>query len=202
MIIQLGRDDYPILDQFSEEGFVDLTFRILDLFEDTDCYKFNMAASFEDQVCGIGVVVKKGIKSGFDGDMNLIKEHVYHEGVKFFSAGERSNLLVAAIGKLYQLGNSKGTMVSEERFTAIALHQGDLEFDAEAVKIKIFGRDQEGFDEDDYYESFFNVDLLNRMVFWNEKDQGYRIPLIRALRGSKAQDAEQSVPPKSDRAGG
>ena len=50
-----------------------------------------------------------------------------------------------------------------------------------SVKLKIFGKDGEPFDEAAYYESFFNVDLPNRFVFWNEKDPEYRKPLLRAL---------------------
>ena len=50
-------------------------------------------------------------------------------------------------------------MIDEERFTAIALHQGAIDLASEPVKLKIFGRDDEPIDEDAYYESFFNVDL-------------------------------------------
>ena len=45
----------------------------------------------------------------------------------------------------------------------------------------LFGKDGEPFDEDVYYESFFNVDLPNGSVYWNEKDPDYREPLLRAL---------------------
>ena len=51
----------------------------------------------------------------------------------------------------------------------------------EPVKLKLFGRDRPSDQEDDYYESFFNLDLKNMFVFWNEKDQEYRAPLLRAL---------------------
>ena len=72
-------------------------------------------------------------------------------------------------------------MVSEETFTGIALHQGMIDMESEPVKIKIFGNDSDNDIEDDYYESFFNLDLKNGFVFWNEKDQEYREPLIRSL---------------------
>lgn len=195
MSIQLGRDDYPILDQFSEEGFVDLTFEILDLVEDETHYRFNIAASFEDQVVGMGVVVQKGIKSGFDADMHLIQDHVYREGVRFFRAGERSDRLIAAIGKLYESDEIATRMIDEERFTAIALHQGAIDLASEPVKLKIFGRDDEPIDEDAYYESFFNVDLPNRLIFWNEKDQDYRVPLLRGISSPTTnQEAQQAAP--------
>ncbi|MGH7976769.1 MAG: hypothetical protein ACREDS_02250 [Limisphaerales bacterium] len=72
-------------------------------------------------------------------------------------------------------------MISKETFTAIALHDGEIDLRIEPVKIKIFGRDGEPFDESVYNESFFNLDLANGFVNWNEKDQEYRRPLICAL---------------------
>lgn len=198
MSIQLGRNEYPILDQFSEEGFVDLTFKVLDLVEDDSFYRFNVAASFDDQVVGMGVVVQKGIKSGFDANMDLIQDHVYREGVRFFRAGERSDRLIAAIGKLYVSDEIATRMIDEERYTAIALHQGDIDLGSEPVKLKIFGRDGESFDEESYYESFFNVDLLNRLIFWNEKDQDYRVPLLRGISAPTTNEEARQDAPSDD----
>ena len=72
-------------------------------------------------------------------------------------------------------------MVETETFTAIALHAGPIDMTKEAIKLKLFGRDAATDSEDDYYESFFNLDLKNKLVFWNEKDQDYRKPLLRGL---------------------
>lgn len=41
------------------------------------------------------------------------------------------------------------------------------------VTIRIFGRDGEPFDRQDYYESVFNLDLKGGLVFWIEKDPVY-----------------------------
>lgn len=185
MELKVGKNNYPVLDQLSEEGFVDFTFQIVDLVEDADHYRFHLAASFDDEVVGFGVELKKEIRSGFDSDMNLIKEHVYHHGVSFFSAGEQSSRLVRVIAMLYGAEPGNRNMVEKESFTAIALHQGEIDLASEPVKIKIFGRDSEPFDEDAYYESFFNVNLANRLVFWNEKDPDYREPLLKGLSISK-----------------
>jgi hypothetical protein len=72
-------------------------------------------------------------------------------------------------------------MVESESFTAIALHQGPVDMTKEPIKLKLFGRDRPTDKEDDYYEAFFNLDLKNGFVFWNEKDQEYRTALLRAL---------------------
>ena len=182
MEIQADSEGNPILDQHSEEGFVDLTFRITDLVDNDDQhYRFHLMASHHKRTVGMDVVLVKGIQGGFDGKMDLVKEHVYHRGVRFHRSGAESDRLVSAIRELYGLESSAKTMVEEETFTAIALHQGRLDMGSEPVKLKIFGRDGEPFDQEAYYESFFNVDLANGFVFWNEKDQEYRKALVRAL---------------------
>ena len=129
----------------------------------------------------MNVVVIKNIQGGFDSEMNLKKENVYRHGVTFYRAGSESDRLISALALKY--GGEKKTliMVNEESYTAIALHQGELNMEVEPIKLKIFGRDSEPIDEDAYYESFFNLDLKNRLIFWNEKDPDYRKPLIKGL---------------------
>jgi hypothetical protein len=181
MNLKLGTNGFPLIDQHSEEGFVDLTFLITMLADDGNCYRFHLAASHNNSELGIDVILLKGIKSGFDGNMELIKDHVYRLGVRFLKSGTESDRLIGAIGQFYGAENVPQKMVAEESFTAIALHQGELDFANDCVKLKLFGRDGEPFDEGAYYESFFNVDFANSMVYWNEKDPGYRQALLAAL---------------------
>jgi hypothetical protein len=74
--------------------------------------------------------------------------------------------------------SAKARMVGSVTFTGIALHQGSIELETEPVKIKLLSPDE---DANSYNESFFNLDLRNRLVFWNEKDPEYRRPLLKAL---------------------
>ena len=179
--LQLGSDGNPVIDQLSEDGFVDLTFRVTQLVDDGTCYHFHLAASHENSEVGCNVILVKRIKSGFDANMDLQKARVFREGVRFLRSGEESDRLVSALAQFYAAGTSPKAMVPEETFTAIALHQGHLDFESDCVKLKLFGNDGEPFDEDAYYECFFNVDLANGIVYWNEKDPAYREPLLRAL---------------------
>lgn len=171
----------PLLDQFSEEGFIDCIFKIDDLKADKDFYYFNLLASHKEKKVGFAVKLVKSVGPGFDSEMNLIKDHVYHHGVSFRSLGQISDELITALGYLYEADAGVLRMVQEETFTMIALQQGDTDLDRHAVKMKLFGRDFEPFVEDDYYESFFNVDLPGGFVSWNEKDPDYRAPLLKAL---------------------
>lgn len=181
MDVRVDGEGNPILDQFSEEGFVDLIFRITELVHDGRHYRFHATASHRGTIVGMDAVVVCDIQGGFDSNMELVKENVYRQGVRLLRSGTESDRLVQAISELYSSPEPSATMVREEVFTAIALHQGELVMEEQPIKLKIFGRDSEAFDEDAYYESFFNLDLVNGFVFWNEKDPDYRTPLLRAL---------------------
>lgn len=171
----------PIIDQYSEECFVDCVLRITKLAEDEQHYRMELSGSYQGTPVGMAVLVRKDIKAGFDKNMNLIKDHVYRKGVRFIRSGAESDRLISALAKRYGQASQNLKMVEEETFTAIALYEGEIDMRRSPVKLKIFGRDSDTDPEDRYYESFFNVDLENRLIFWNEKDQEYRRPLIRGL---------------------
>jgi hypothetical protein len=171
----------PILEQFSADGFVDCVFKISDLAESSDFFNFHISASSNGEILGMDVSVWKNIQGGFDEKMNLASDHVYWEGVTFIRSGIESDRFITRIASLYGLPHAEIKMISKETFTAIALHDGEIDLRNEPIKIKIFGHDGEPFDESLYNESFFNLDLANGFVNWNEKDQDYRKPLIRAL---------------------
>ena len=88
--------------------------------------------------------------------------------------------LVRALAALYGLSQERRRMRARETFTAIALHQGEIDVEAQPVKLKLFGRDAESL-PGEYNESFLNIDLVNGLIFWNEKDQEYRMPLVHSL---------------------
>jgi len=171
----------PMLNQFSEEGFVDCIFSIRDLKSDKNFHYFNLLAAYKGKTVGLAVNLVREIGPGLDSDMNLIPEHVYRQGVTFRSLGQASDDLITALGELYGQKGKPLRMVQEETFTMIALHKENTDLERHDVHMKIFGRDSESFGEDDYYESFFNVDLPNGFASWNEKDREYRAPLMKAL---------------------
>ena len=182
MNIETDSSGRPLLTQFSEEGFIDCVFRIENLTQTKQSYKFHLSSSHNGAIVGFNVEVVKNIHGGFNSDMNLIKEHVYYQGIKFFRSGPESDLLLNELAALYGLPPKKRTMLPSESYTAISLQQGQLNMAKETVKIKIFGRDKETDNLDkDYNESFFNLDLKNGLVYWNEKDPDYRESLINGL---------------------
>jgi hypothetical protein len=179
-IVQFSEDGLPILSQFSEEGFVDCVFRITDLTRVPGILQFKLFASHAGSAVGFGVEMIDQIDGFFDEDMKGIRSRVKPKGVTFKRIGIESDLLIQALANLYEM-DPPARMRDQESFTALALHQGGLDINSEGVKIKLFGRDGDPFVENDYYESFFNVDLPEGFVYWNEKDNDYRAPLIRGL---------------------
>ena len=181
MKIEIDPNGEPVLDQFSEEGFIDCVFAIRNMSETPKKYRFQLKATYKGNVVGFDVEVPKGLQSSLDADANLISENVYRRGIAFRRSGDESDRLVSALAELYELSSAQAHMVKEIRFTGIVLHQGPLDMKTEPVKIKLFGYDREEDDQDLYSESFFNLDLANGFVFWNEKDQEYRGGLVRSL---------------------
>jgi len=181
MVLLVDDQGLPILEQFSEEGFVDCVFQIQRMQSGQSHISFHLAASYDGSPLGFDVRVVTQIKAGFTEDMELNQDHVYRDGVQFFRSGPESDRLISALSTLYGLALSVERMVDRAPFSAIALHQGQIDMASEAIKIKLFGNDRETDNEEDYNESFFNLDLPKGLVFWNEKDQEYREPLVRSL---------------------
>lgn len=174
-------NDLPILDQLSEKGFVDCVFRIEELVRDGAFFVFRMRSSYQGRILSLKASLKSIIEPGFDGDMNLIREHVYPRGLEILSVGEESDTFLTVLSHLYGFDSGIRRMVQSESYTVIALQQRETNLETDHVRCKIFGRDSHPLVEDDYYESFFHVNLPDRLVYWNEKDPDYREPLLRAL---------------------
>ena len=180
MQLRLDPTGKPILDQFSEEGFVDCVFHIRDLRREDTHFSFRLVAAYEGEVVGCAVRMRRGIQASLSDTMGLLAEHVYPSGVTILRSGDESDRLLMTLARLYGLREAPLRMRDSEAFTAIALHQGSIDPESEPVKLKLFGRDQDQSGEE-YNESFFNVDLANGLVFWNEKDPDYRMPFIEGL---------------------
>ncbi len=188
MADEIALDDRgdPLLDQFSADGFVDCTFRIAESSSTAKNHSLLLAASHRGIRVGLRAVVTRGIRGGFDSDMNLVRDHVYRPAVEFVRSGPESDALITALAGLYGMTDAPLRMVDITPFTGIALHQDDVDMETQPIKIKLFGCDSdEEIERDEYFESFFNLDLQSGFVFWNEKDPDYRNPLIRGLSVGK-----------------
>lgn len=177
--VKLASDGTPIFDQFSADGFVDCTFRITSRTSNEQEHRLHLSASHHGTRVGFDVVVIKGIRGAFDKDMQQISGHIYQDGVRFLRSGPESDCLMTELAKLYGLPPRFRKMVDSFDFTALALHQDDIDMESQPIKLKLFGNDEDS--PEDYFESFFHLALSDGFVFWNEKDLDYREALLRGL---------------------
>lgn len=174
-------DNVPDLLRSKEDGFVDLVFRIVERSGTADFHRCRLEAVHEGAAVGFELLLRKGILSAFDDKVDLIRTHVYRRGAQFLRTGAESDRLIEAVQSLYECRLPNARMVDSSTFTVIALHQGEIDFETECVRLKFFGQDDEPVDENAYYELFFQVDLAGRTAYWNEKDPDYRWPIVRGL---------------------
>ena len=85
--IRTDGEGHPLLDQFSEAGFVDCVFRIDDLVETATHYTFHAVGAYNGQTVGMNVAIVKGIQAAFVPGMKLASDRVYRKGVVFSRSG-------------------------------------------------------------------------------------------------------------------
>jgi hypothetical protein len=117
--IAADSDGLPVLDQFSEEGFVDCTFRISELRTDDATQRALLEASHRGRRVGFRAVIQRAIRAGFDADVQLIREHVCAGAVRFERTGLESDAMVSVLAELYGLEEATGPMAREVAFTGI-----------------------------------------------------------------------------------
>ena len=176
----------PLLNQLSEEGFIDCVFKMENIKQVDDFIHFEMRAIFEEDIVGFKAQVYRGIDAGLtvdsDGTTVIREGGVYRPAVKFLTLGTQSDNFLSAYLSLCEGTSDKPLVFVEEfPFTGIALHQDSIDILTEPVRIKLFGNDFEEHDPRLYFESFFNIDMPNGYVHWDEKDTDYRLPLLTSL---------------------
>ncbi|MGH8029086.1 MAG: hypothetical protein ACREO3_04030 [Arenimonas sp.] len=181
--MEIGRSGFPVLDQYSEDGFIDCVFFVGHAGVHGERRLFELRAECDGEVVGMDVDMLAMPEPGFDAAMHVFRDHVYRGGVVLHSAGPPSDRLIAALARRYRLGAFVGlAMAASVQLTMIVLQQSIAAGDG-PVRMKLFGGDGAGQAKADYFESFFNLDLAAGRAFWKEKDLDYREPMLRALSG-------------------
>jgi len=181
----IDENGIPLLDQFSEEGFVDCVFKMSSIERVGDFLQYEMLAVYDDEVVGFGAQaycgINAGLEEGPDG-IRLRSDGVHHPAVRFFTLGTISDRFLGTLLSLYEKSSDHPLVFADSFFlTGIALHMEDLDILAQPVKIKLFGNDADGDDPDLYFEAYYDLDVPNGYVYLNEKDPEYRVALLLSL---------------------
>jgi len=170
-------NDYPPVLVGEEDGFVDLTFQI--------------TSSNPKKGGGHEFVVKgtlNGSKVGFSiellpdwnpQDVEGIEEAFYWGEAYFKSTGRDSKAFLKSLAKLYEATLPDFEVPESVYAQVVGLACNPSEVNGTPCKMKFFFN-PDG-DEELYSEVYVNIDLKEKALEFNEKDNEYRAPLLRSL---------------------
>lgn len=135
------------------------------------------SGTHKGRALGLEVILGPTWQAGSLGkDVPLV---TYRGVVTYRSTGSDSDAFVQVLDELYATKLAPKAMASEARFTGISLGGDPRDLTKGPVKIKLFF---ESGGQDDYAELYTNIELAARRLEVHEKDESYRLPVIRALR--------------------
>lgn len=169
----------PEITAQSEEGFVDLVFRVQDHKTLADHSQRIWAAGLhKGQEVGFEVVLGPTWKTGKLGKDVPIETS--RGTVSFRRVGPESDAFLTVLDDLYGAKLGPKAMAADALFTGISLAGNPGDLARGPVKIKLF---YEKSGEDRYAEFYTNIDLAARRLEVREKDEAYRRQVIQALLG-------------------
>jgi len=167
----------PEVTSESEEGFHDLIFYIQQhktLADGTATIR--ALGMHKGRQLGLEITLGPTWKAGSLGkDVPLV---TYRGTVTYRSVGPESDAFLGVLDELYGTKLNPTKMGTETHFTAISLGGDPGNLMRGPVKIKLF---YESDKEDDYAELYTNIELAAHRLEIHEKDEGYRLPVIKAL---------------------
>jgi hypothetical protein len=162
-----------------EEGFIDLDIPLTDLSEDEDgSFRLTVRGILESRPVGFCILIQPGWKAV------PLEEHEvtnYWGSVKLQSVGPASNNFVEILSSLYDVDLEAGTMLESVEAEAVGINSDPSRVAEMPVRMKLFFHAD---DESRYAEVFLNIDAVDHVVQFHEKDEGYRANLLRALHES------------------
>ncbi len=168
----------PEVTSESEEGFHDLVFYIQEHTTQPDgTQAIRGAGLYKGRQLALEVRLGPTWQGGSLGkDIPLV---TYSGTVTYRSIGPESDAFLQVLDELYGTKLAPKAMGTETHFTAISLGGDPRDLDKGPVKIKLFF---ESGGQDDYAELFTNIELAAHRLEVHEKDESYRLPIVRALQ--------------------
>ncbi|WP_417761635.1 hypothetical protein [Shewanella sp.] len=167
---------YPAVAVGKEDGFVDLAFTI-------STAKKYQSGAFEIEVKGKleGANVGFAIELLPSWEANPIEGVAnFYWGEAFFkSTGRESEAFISALADLYGATISHIVIPNKVYAKVVGLDCNPEQLETTPCRMKFFFNSDGA--EELYSEVFINVDLAANMLQFNEKDVGYRAPLLRSL---------------------
>jgi hypothetical protein len=163
----------------AEEGWKDLIFTITEKEKlKNGFWSLTCKAKYKNEVVGLKVNIKDGIPAGIVNN-EMEKTSFTKKGVEILSIGKESNNLIKAISELYEQPKKLKFTSKKLSLTLFPLNQEKAVLENGEFKFKLF------FDENNeqnlYSEIFLNPNLKNGTLELNEKDEEYRMNIVKLL---------------------
>jgi hypothetical protein len=177
-------DDLPQIRLNESNDVQDLIFAIQEVAETPEGRVNIMAYGLHgDRKVGVAVSFRGGMMPGIVDD-EIDRTAFYREGVSFSSVGEDSDTLLLSMASFYGATSETGRFVKRVATTSFALDGDPRNMMNEKIMFKVFFC-PEG-EDDKYAELYTNIDLPNRVLELLEKDEEYRVNIIKALTAPDA----------------
>lgn len=164
-----------------EEGWNDIFLKITEQIENENSVTYTAKGLYNEQTVGILIEVIKNMEPGLLPSGEINQEAFYRDGIKLYSIGEQSNLLLKALSTLYQFPTNKTFSTAIEGAMTFSLNEISVDLKKkEHYKFKLFFHDDS---EELYCEMFCNIDLVGGNIELHEKDEDYRENIIKTLAG-------------------
>lgn len=181
--VKFDKDGFPELTQLSEEGFVDMVFRIRDShFDENGWCTLTADAKHQGKVVGLKIAVQPGMRPGIVDD-HIDKTAFYSKSILLIRDGSNSDTLLRTFEELYKHSARDANFRDKSEMTSISLMGDPRKLPTEYVKFKIFHDDQD--ERGEYFELYLHVNIPGGFIALNEKDQEYRPTILKGLCQSK-----------------
>lgn len=165
--------------QDEEEGWKDLILTITKKKKlDNGFWSLICKAKYENQIVGLKINIADGIPAGIVNE-EIDNTSFTKKGVEFYSIGKESDKLIEIISKLYGETKRKKFTSKKLTFTAFPLNKEKAILENGKFSFKLFF--DENNEENLYAEFFLKPDFKNGIIELNEKDEEYRINIVKLL---------------------
>jgi len=159
----------------TNKGWVDIPLSIIKEKKTKDYYEYLVRGTYKNDTLGMTVKLQTNLPAGIvNGEL---KNVFLDNGIAFVSNGAESNKLLRFIASKYGIPKTNLILKKEQLFNCANLNQSKPDYNKGISRFKIFLENKT-----ESAELFVNFNFKEKIISFNEKDTGYRKPLINLLK--------------------
>lgn len=162
-----------------EEGWNDIFLKITSEKITKTTHIYIAKGLYKGKTVGLQIEINSKISAGIVNGQIDNKNGFVTKGIQLKSIGLESDEFVKALAELYKQPTAKGFTKEIISATAFSLNEKPADLDKQdSYKFKLFFAEN---DEKIYSELYLNINTKIGEIELNEKDEGYREPIIKLL---------------------